>query len=363
VQVYRSRNLAFNRLARGEPRNLDGSRVPGANLRIAEKFLLGYLTFRLREMEQVMKVVIVGKFSDRTNHFILSKFPRDWKVVIVTPEELDKELNDAEVIIPEHRIIDGPLLDRAKHLKLVQTGAGYDNVIIEECTKRGIYVANAAGINARAVAEHVFGFILCWYKNMIYLDGIMKRGQYGVNYAGSELSGKVIGVVGLGNIGREVARLANAFKMKVLGHHTRSVHTNLDIEFTDLETLLRLSDIITLHVSLNDKTRSMISRRELKLMREDAFLINTSRGPVIDEAALIEALQSKKIGGAGLDVFETEPLPKDSLLRKLNNVILTPHTAGSPDGSKFHHKRVEFFVENIRRVFEGKVPINALNHI
>jgi phosphoglycerate dehydrogenase-like enzyme len=314
-------------------------------------------------MEQVMKVVIVGKFSDRTNHFILSKFPRDWNVVTVTPEELDKELNDAEVIIPEHRIIDGPFLDRAKNLRLVQTGAGYDNVIIEECTKRGIYVANAAGINARAVAEHVFGFILCWYKNMIYLNGIMKRGQYGVDYAGSELSGKVIGVVGLGNIGREVAHLANAFKMKALGHHTRSVHTDLDIEFTDLETLLRLSDIITLHVSLNDKTRSMIGRKELKLMREDAFLINTSRGPIIDEAALIEALRSRKIGGAGLDVFETEPLPKNSPLRKLNNVILTPHIAGSPDGSKFHHKRYEFFVENIKRVFEGKVPINALNHI
>jgi len=99
------------------------------------------------------------------------------------------------------------------------------------------------------------------------------------------------------------------------------------------------------------------------LMKEDSFLINTSRGPVVDEAALIEALQSKKIGGAGLDVFETEPLPKDSPLRKLNNVILTPHTAGSPDGLKFHHKRFEFFVENIRRVSEHKPPINALNQI
>ena len=310
-----------------------------------------------------MKVVIVGKFSDRTKHFILSKFPHDWKIAIVTSEELHREVNDAEVIIPEHQIIDGPLLDRAKYLKLVQTGAGYDNVMIDECTKRGIYVANAAGINALAVAEHVFAYIVCWYKNIIYLDGIMKRGQYGVDYAGSELSGKVIGIVGLGNIGREVACLANAFKMKVLGYHTRSIDTNLEIQFTDLETLLRLSDIITLHVSLNDKTRNMIGRKELELMKEDSFLINTSRGPVVDEAALIEALQSKKIGGAGLDVFETEPLPKDSPLRKLNNVILTPHTAGSPDGLKFHHKRFEFFVENIRRVSEHKPPINALNQI
>jgi len=310
-----------------------------------------------------MKVVIVGKFSDRTKHFILSKFPHDWKIAIVTSEELHREVNDAEVIIPEHQIIDGPLLDRAKHLKLVQTGAGYDNVMIDECTRRGIYVANAAGINARAVAEHVFALILCWYKNIIYLDGLMKRGQYGVDYAGSELSGKVIGIVGLGNIGREVACLASAFKMKVLGYHTRSIDTNLEIECMDFNTLLRLSDIVTLHVSLNDKTRGMISRRELKLMKEDAFLINTSRGPIIDEAVLIEALRSRKIGGAGLDVFETEPLPKDSPLRRLDNVILTPHTAGSPEGLKFHHKRYEFFVENIRRVSECKPPINALNQI
>jgi phosphoglycerate dehydrogenase-like enzyme len=310
-----------------------------------------------------MKVVIVGKFSDRTKHFILSKFPHDWKIAIVTSEELHREVNDAEVIIPEHQIIDGALLDRAKYLKLVQTGAGYDNVMIDECTKRGIYVANAAGINALAVAEHVFAYIVCWYKNMIYLDGIMKQGQYGVDYAGSELSGKVIGIVGLGNIGREVACLANAFKMKVLGYHTRSIDTNLEIQFTDLKTLLRLSDIVTLHIPLNDKTRNMIGRKELELMKEDSFLINTSRGPVVDEAALIEALQSKKIGGAGLDVFETEPLPKDNPLRKLSNVILTPHTAGSPDGLKFHHKRFEFFVENIRRVSEHKPPINALNQI
>ncbi len=114
---------------------------------------------------------------------------------MVTSEELNKELNDVEAIIPEHVIIDGPLLDSAKHLKLVQTGAGYDNVIIEECAKRGIYVANAAGINARGVAERVFAFIPCWYKNVIPLDASIKKGEYGVEYISSELSGKAIGAV------------------------------------------------------------------------------------------------------------------------------------------------------------------------
>lgn len=310
-----------------------------------------------------MKVVIVGKFPERIKQLIRSQFPEDWKIVLVTSEALDEELEDANVIIPEHTLIDGPFLDRAKHLRLVQTGAGFDNVMVDECTKREIYVANAAGVNASAVAEHVLAFILCWYKNMIFLDRIMKRGEHGVDYIGYELSGKVLGIVGLGNIGREVARLANAFKMKILGYHHKKIDIETEIEFTDFQTLLRSSEIITLHVSLNDRTRHMIGRRELGLMKKDAFLINTSRGSVIDEAALIETLQSKKIGGAGLDVFEKEPLPKDSPLRKLDNVILTSHTAGTPEGLRFHQKRFEFYVENIKRVLEGKPPINALNQI
>jgi D-3-phosphoglycerate dehydrogenase len=314
-------------------------------------------------MEWIMNVVIVKKVPERTKRLILSKFPRNWKVALVTPEELNKELEDVEAIIPEHYPIDGPLLDRAKNLKLVQTGAGYDNVMVDECTKRGVYVANAAGINAPAVAEHVFAFILCWYKNMISLDGLMKRGEFGVEFIGSELSGKAIGIVGLGKIGREVARLAKAFTMNVLGYHRRPIDMELEIEFMDFETLLKSSDIVTLHIPLNDRTKLLIGQRELALMKEDAFLINTSRGPVVDEAALVEALKAKKIGGAGLDVFETEPLPKNSPLRKLNNVILTPHRAGSPDGLHFHHRRYEFFAENIKRVFEGKAPIKALNRI
>lgn len=158
-----------------------------------------------------------------------------------------------------------------------------------------------------------------------------------------------------------VARFANAFKMKVLGYDIRSVDFDGAVEFTDFETILKKSDIVSLHVFLNAETRHLISQAELALMKRDAFLINTSRGPVVDEAALIEALQSKKIGGAGLDVFESEPLPKDSPLRRLDNVILTPHTAGRPDALKFHKHRYEFFIENIRRVSEGKAPINALN--
>ena len=142
-------------------------------------------------------------------------------------------------------------------------------------------MANAAGINAPAVAEHVFALILCWYKNMIFLDGVMKRGEYAVEYIGAELSGKVTGIVGLGNIGREVARLARAFNMNVLGYHRRSIDTQVEMEFTDFETLLKSSDVVTLHIPLNDRIRHSIGQRELALMKEDAFLINTSRAQLL----------------------------------------------------------------------------------
>jgi phosphoglycerate dehydrogenase-like enzyme len=309
-----------------------------------------------------MKIVIIGDFPETSRKLILGQFPSDWRVTIVPASAAEPELTDAEVIIPEHVRIDAPLLDLAPKLKLVQTGAGFDNVVISECTKRGIYVANAAGVNTNAVAEHVLAFIFCWYKNMIFLDGMLKRGKYGVDYAGSEVAGKTIGIIGMGNIGKAVASRALALEMKVLGYAIRPVEVGGEVQMTDLATILRFSDVITLHCRLNDQTRHLIGRREFDYMKQSAFLINTSRGPVVDEEAMIEALQMNRIAGAGLDVFEEEPLPKDSPLHKKKNVILTPHTAGMPDGLKFHQKRYAFFRENIFRVSQRQPPINALNH-
>ncbi len=312
---------------------------------------------------RIMKIVIIGDFTDTSKKRITERFPPDWRVAIVSAGEMEAELADAEVIIPEHIFVDGPFLDRAGKLRLVQTGAGFDNVVIPECTKRGIYVANGAGVNTIAVAEHVLTFICCWFKDMINLDGIMRRGGFGEDYSGAEIAGKTLGIIGMGGIGRAVARRALAFDMKVLGYDIRHVETEKGVEMTDLWTLLKASDVITLHTFLNEQTRHMIGSRELSSMKRNAFLINTSRGPIVDEVALIEALESKRIGGAGLDVFEREPLPKESPLRKMKNVILTPHTAGMPDGLKFHQKRYAFFLENITRVCRGMIPLNALNRI
>ncbi len=308
-----------------------------------------------------MKIVIIRKASHKTQRLIAGQFPADWNLVFVAAKELPTEIEDADVLIPENETIPVPILKNAKTLKLLQTGAGYDNVPIEACTKRGIYVANAPGINAQAVAEHVFAFILCWYKNIIPLNAVMKAGDDTPNYRGAELSDKVLGIIGFGHIGKEVARLANAFNMQVLGYHYRPVKADDGVEIVDWQTILTSSDILTVHVALNRQTRHMIGTKEFEAMKPDALLINASRGAVIDESALLDALKNGIIGGAGLDVFEGEPLPADSPLRRLNNVILTPHMAGEPDGLYFHSKRFKFFYENIQRVAHGKAPKYVLN--
>lgn len=310
-----------------------------------------------------MKVIIFRKAPETIRQLIIGQFPRQWQVMVLGIDEITTELINADAIIPEGELVDVALLDRAKNLKLVQTGAGYDNVNIEECTKRKIYVANAAGVNARAVAEHVFAFILCWYKNMALLDRAMKSGNHGFEYSGGELAGKIIGIVGLGNIGKEVARLAAAFDMKVLGYHRHPIDTGLDFESTDFETLLRMSDIVSVNVRLTPQTKHLIGYRQLEIMKKDAFFVNTARGAVVDETALAAALRTGKIGGAGLDVFENEPLPENSPLRRLNNVILTPHMASEPDALYFHAKRFKFSAENIERISRGEEPLKALNKI
>ena len=311
-----------------------------------------------------MKVVITGDFPEASKDSIAGSFPSEWEIRIVPPGDVGGELADADVLIPEHIRIDADLLEKAPQLKLVQTGAGYDNVNLEDCTKYGVQVCNAAGINANAVAEHVMALILCWYKNIPYLDRFMKSRQDGneLDYSGTELSGKTVGIIGLGHVGKKVAEYCGAFHMRVLGYSRKPFEIG-GVEKTDLDRLYRESDVISLHVPLKEDTRHMISADVFARMKPDAVLINTSRGAVVDEAQLIRALRQGEIGGACLDVFEEEPLREDSPLRDLENVILTPHTAGLPDGVKFHRKRYEFFVSNIEKVMRNERPECMLNTI
>ena len=309
-----------------------------------------------------MNVVVIGSFPPAVKERIAWAFPPDWTVRAGSPEEAGPWLGEAEALIPEHVPVDAALLDRAPGLRVVQTGAGYDNVDLAACAARGIPVCNAAGVNAAAVAEHAMAMILCWYKNIAYLDSFMKSGEAesSLQYAGGELGGKTVGLIGLGAVARNLAGYCAAFGMRVLGYSRRPADAP-GVERADLEALLAESDVVSLHVPLTPETRRMIGRDAFERMKPSALLVNTARGAVVDEAALAQALSAHEIAGACLDVYEQEPLAGDSPLRAMPGVILTPHTAGLPDGVKFHEKRWRFFAENLARVMNGQPPENRLN--
>ncbi|MBP1992932.1 NAD(P)-dependent oxidoreductase [Paenibacillus eucommiae] len=348
-----------------------------------------------------MNVLITGYFNDHSKQQVIQSFPNDWPIHIVEPHRIEAYIGDAEVLIPEHIEVNDTLLDQARSLKFVQTGAGFDNVDIEACTRRGIWVSNAAGVNANAVAEHIMAFILSYYKNISYLDRFMKNkgDETRLSYTGGELSGRTIGTIGYGAIGSRVGELAQAFKMKVLAYDKKMAQ-NLDqtpgkslaqslaenpaldpaldaaqtsvqppalprdsVEWVNLDTLLANSDVVTINIFLDESTRNLVDRTFLSKMKTNALLVNTARGPIVCEEDLIEALKHNIIGGACLDVFTEEPLSLNSELRSLDNVILTPHTAGMPDGMKFHETRYRFFVDNIVRVKNNETPKNNLNQL
>ncbi len=313
-----------------------------------------------------MNVLITGYFNDYSKQRVTQSFPENWTIQIVEPQRIEEFISEANVLIPEHIEVDEALLNKAQQLKFVQTGAGFDNVDIEACSKRNIWVSNAAGVNANAVAEHIMALILGYYKNISFLDQFMKNkgDETKLEYTGSELPGKTIGTIGFGAIGSRVAELAKAFKMNVLAYDTnKNIQSNNDVELVDLDTLIRNSDVITINIFLNESTRNLVDKTFLKQMKSNALLVNTARGPIVCEDDLIEALENNVIGGACLDVFAVEPLDLDSKLRTLKNVVLTPHSAGMPDGTKFHEARYRFFVQNIERVMRNESPQNNLNQI
>ena len=314
-----------------------------------------------------MKILIVGYFNEIAKSNITRHFPEEWDIVIVPPEkEMLHHMEDCQVIIPEHIKVDHSLLATAKKLKLVQTGAGFDNVDIDACTQLGIWVANAAGVNAQAVAEHVMALILSYYKNIPFLDAFMKNklNENQLDYTGSELTGKTIGIIGLGAIGKKVAAFCRVFDMNVLAYARNAVvQSDGFVKITDFDTLVSTSDIISIHLPLNQQTKQLINKAVFKKMKKTTLFINTARGGIVNQSDLIDALKNRDILGACLDVFESEPLPIDSELRDLDNVILTPHTAGMPDGRKFHKKRYDFFVNNIKRVANGEEPESKLNQL
>ena len=231
--------------------------------------------------------------------------------------------------------LDAALFDRLPDLRLIAVmGVGVDNIDLAAASERGIIVSATAGVNAASVAEHTIALVLALARQLVRADGDVRAGQWR-RRDGMELAGKTLGVIGLGPIGGRVARMGRALGMNVLAW-TRTPDparaAACGALLVEQETLLREADAVCLCVAAVAALRHLINAETLALMKPGALLVNTARGSLIDEPALIEALRTGRLGGAGLDVFEREPLPLDSPLRSLDNVILSAHAAwGSPE--------------------------------
>jgi len=249
----------------------------------------------------------------------------------ISHDELRNAVSNYNVLIVRSRTkVTKEIIEAGKQLKAIgRAGVGLDNIDLETAEKEGIAVLNTPEAPAEAVAELTIGLIISLARHISLADRAMKRGEWiKKKLRGWELRGKTLGVIGLGNVGEKVARIAKAMGMKILITKRTppkpELLRELEGEFIPLPELLQRSDVITIHVPLTPQTHYIIGAKEFQLMKDGAFLINTSRGAVVDEKALLEALQSGKLGGAALDVYETEP-PTDLTLMGLSNVICTCH--------------------------------------
>jgi len=249
----------------------------------------------------------------------------------ITHEELKETVSNYDAIIARSRTkVTKDIINAGNKLKIIgRAGAGLDNVDVQAAEKKGIKVLNTPEAPSHAVAELTVGLMLALARSIPLADKSMKEEKWlKKQLTGWELKDKTLGIIGLGNTGEKVARIAKAFGMKVLIHKrtppSPKLLSELEAEYVPLDVLLQKSDIVTVHVPLTPQTLKMIGATELGKMKQGAVIINTSRGAIIDEKALLNALKSGKLGGAALDVFEYEP-PKDWALAKLLNVVCTPH--------------------------------------
>jgi D-3-phosphoglycerate dehydrogenase len=254
------------------------------------------------------------------------------------------------------------VIQAADRLKVIsRTGVGYDAVDVPAATARGILVTTTPGVNRHAVADWAMALLLCCARNVPENLAEVQRGTW-TRYEGMDLDGKTLGVVGLGTIGKEVAKRAKAFGMRVLAFdlvQDLRFAQGQGLAYVALEDLLRQSDFLSIHCFLNAATRHLINAERLALMKPTAFLINTARGGIVDTEALYQALCAKRIAGAGLDVFEGEPLHADSPLRALTNVYLSPHCAGSTEDAR--KRSGTMAAENLVRGLRGERSEGIVN--
>ena len=263
--------------------------------------------------------------------------------------------------------IDAEVYNAAPKLKIVsQLAVGFDNIDLAEATKRGIYVTNTPEVLTDTTADFAWALLMAVARRVVEADKYVRTGQWKVGWhpamlTGRDVFGTTIGIVGAGRIGYAMAKRALGFDMKVLFYDVipRPEIEKLGAKKVDLTTLLRQSDFVTIHVPLMKETHHFINEEKLRLMKKTAYIINNSRGPVVDEKALHAALKEGWIAGAGLDVFEQEPTPADNPLLKFDNVVVAPHISSASLDTRA--KMSEMVADNLVSFFQGKQPPNLVN--
>ena len=275
-------------------------------------------------------------------------------------QEIKEAAEDVDVIITGTSI-SAEVINSAGKLKMIQTtSVGYEHIDEDTATANGVVICNVAEANANSVAELCFGIILDLARRISAHDRLMREGGWDrVEMERQvQIRHKTLGVIGLGAIGSRMAQIGKgAFNMEILAcdpYITGERADQFDAKLVDLSKVMKESDVVTVHVPLNEETWHMIGEKELNLMKPTALFINSSRGPVVDEKVLIKVLKENGISGAGLDVFEKEPLPKDSPLRNLDNVVIVPHI-GSSSEALTH--MVEVAIKNVILVAKGREPM------
>ncbi len=313
-----------------------------------------------------MKLVIIeplGVNDEKLLSMAKDMLPADLEIVYYNTRVTDTETliergHDADIIAVSNLPMNADVINGCKNLKMLSVAfTGVDHIAMDACKANGVLVSNCAGYSTAAVADLVFGMIIALYRNMIPCNDVVRKEGTKDGLVGFELEGKKFGVIGTGAIGLRTAAIANAFGCQVLAY-SRTKKDIPGITYVDMDTLLSSCDIVSLHTPLNSDTRGLIGKEELAKMKPSAILINTSRGPVVDSAALADALNNGRLAGAGIDVFETEPpIVKDHPLLTAKNVIATPHVAFATKEAL--EKRAVIVFDNVDKWLKG-TPQNVM---
>ncbi|MFH1350961.1 MAG: NAD(P)-dependent oxidoreductase [Pseudomonadota bacterium] len=321
-----------------------------------------------------IKILLTDRLVERMPEIAADRYPEEasrieWVLAESgDEEELVRLAADVDIIVGARKGITGKVLGNAHKVRFIQqAGKGYDNIDFEAVRRKGITVSNAGGAGVIPVAEHTIMLMLAVAKSLPRAHNSVVRGEWLINEFVAkvyEIYERMLGIIGLGQIGTQVAVLANGLKMKVQyydPHRKETSDLNFPIKSVSLEELLKTSDFVSINCLLTEETFHLIGKNELRMMKPTAYLINTSRGAVVDEDALADALEEGWIAGAGLDVFggHIDPPPKGSKILNLPNVVFTPHTAGFTDRDLFRTLYITS-LDNIIRVVRNEKPLFVL---